>query len=115
MKNNTFFNNLSSEDKIRSEAIKTLYKFMSNTGRFSLLVTGERGTGKTRWIKQIVENLKEEKIKWCNKIVIASCASFSNDTMAEAELFGYNKGAFTGANEKGYDGLFKNANGHKFY
>ena len=95
----------------RQEALKDLYLFMKNTGRFSVLVLGERGTGKTKWIKEFQKKLNEEKIKWCNNIINASCASFGeNDLLAESELFGYDKGAYTGANPEGKDGLFLKAN-----
>ncbi|MBK9733188.1 MAG: sigma 54-interacting transcriptional regulator [Chitinophagaceae bacterium] len=67
--------------------------FLKNPGRFSILILGERGIGKTKWVKSItVEKLK--------KVVIqANCAAFSEDTMAESELFGHKKGSFTGAIE----------------
>ncbi len=76
--------------------------YLSNPGRFSVLIIGERGTGKT----QLVKNLASKT----EKVVVANCASFSDDTMAESELFGYQKGAFTGANND-KKGLFEEANG----
>lgn len=81
-----------------------LKSFLLNPGRFSVLILGERGTGKTRWVKQIAQDdLKK-------KIVTANCAAFSDDTMAESELFGHVKGAFTDAiTDK--KGLFQEANG----
>ena len=81
---------------------KHLEHFLSNPGRFSILIIGERGTGKTKLIKE----LSVEK----GGIIVANCASFSDDTMAESELFGHKKGAFTGANET-KKGLFEEANG----
>lgn len=76
--------------------------FLSNPGRFSILIIGERGVGKTKLIQELSEG-KE-------KVTVANCASFSDDTMAESELFGHRKGAFTGANEA-KKGLFEEANG----
>jgi len=85
--------------------INQLESYLSNPGRFSVLILGERGVGKTKWV--------QEKCK--EKLVIANCASFADDTMAESELFGYRKGAFTGANED-KNGLFKEAdNGALFF
>ena len=69
---------------------------------FSILLIGERGTGKTQ--------IASEASKNNEKFVTANCASFVDDTMAESELFGYEKGAFTGLKE-GKSGLFADANG----
>jgi len=73
------------------ELINQLESYLSNPGRFAVLILGERGVGKTKWV--------QDKCK--EKLVIANCASFADDTMAESELFGYKKGAFTGATEDG--------------
>lgn len=89
--------------------LKKLYKFMSNLGRFSVLVIGERGTGKSRAIKLIQEELKKQKAPWCNSFTEASCASFS-ETTAISELFGYKPYYFTDSDPKGKDGLFIKAN-----
>jgi len=66
---------------------------------FMVLILGERGIGKSR----LAENNKSKK-----NFVQANCASFSDDTMAESELFGHKKGAFTGANSD-KKGLFMEA------
>lgn len=68
---------------------------------FAILVLGERGIGKTHLV---------EENKGNDSFVEVNCASFDDDTKAESELFGYEKGAFTGA-EKQTDGLFHAANG----
>jgi len=44
---------LKSETKERAEAIKKLAGFLLNPGRFSVLVLGMRGTGKTYWLQEI--------------------------------------------------------------
>jgi transcriptional regulator with AAA-type ATPase domain len=69
---------------------------------FSILLLGERGTGKSR--------LAETATTKGNSFVPANCASFADDTMAESELFGYVKGAFTGADTDKL-GLIAEANG----
>ncbi len=74
---------------------------LSELRPFSILLLGERGTGKTSSVKSIAD-AKQIKME------IASCASYPDDTMAESILFGHQKGAFTGAIEK-QEGLFKRA------
>lgn len=69
---------------------------------FSILLVGERGIGKSQIANESVKNNKS--------FVQANCASFDDDNKAEAELFGYTKGAFTGAySDK--KGLLEEANG----
>lgn len=69
---------------------------------FSILLVGERGIGKSQIANESVKNNKS--------FVQANCASFDDDNKAEAELFGYAKGAFTGANSD-KKGLLEEANG----
>ena len=57
-----------------------------------VLITGERGTGKTT----IARRLHEESNRAGKEFVNLNCASLSQELL-EAELFGYEKGAFTGA------------------
>ncbi|MCB9230363.1 MAG: sigma 54-interacting transcriptional regulator [Bacteroidia bacterium] len=73
-----------------------------NSG-FAILILGPRGIGKTRMVQ---ENSEMGGLK----VVSANCASFADDTMAEAELFGFKRGAFTGATAD-KPGLFSEANG----
>ena len=73
-----------------------------NSG-FSILILGPRGIGKT----YMVEESSQVDLP---SLISANCASFADDNMAEAELFGYKKGAFTGANKES-DGLFLSASG----
>lgn len=69
---------------------------------FSIMLLGERGTGKS----QIAQSAQKDIH---HPLVSANCASFDTDSKAEAELFGYEKGAFTGANTKGAKGLLEEA------
>lgn len=71
----------------------------------SILLEGETGTGKTYMAKKIHENSlrKEEKFFEVN------CGAIPQN-LIESELFGYEKGAFTGADKNGKMGLFELAN-----
>lgn len=74
---------------------------------FAILILGERGTGKSKLIEEF--EAKGRKTSHVN------CASFDDDNKAESELFGYKKGAFTGANTD-QPGLFHEArNGILFF
>ena len=57
-----------------------------------VLIVGERGTGKTT----IARRLHELSPRSTREFVSVNCASFSSELL-ESELFGYEKGAFTGA------------------
>lgn len=70
-----------------------------------ILITGERGTGKTTIARQIHDlSIRSER-----EFVGVNCASFSSELL-ESELFGYEKGAFTGAVAP-KAGLFETAGG----
>lgn len=72
----------------------------------TILLRGESGTGKELFAKAI-QNLSNRKNK---SFVTLNCAALP-DSLIESELFGYEKGSFTGAAEGGKDGLFKEADG----
>lgn len=70
----------------------------------SVLVTGENGTGK-ELIARMIHNLSGRKRF---AFIGVNCAAIP-DTLIESELFGYEKGAFTGANKQ-KKGKFESAN-----
>jgi transcriptional regulator with AAA-type ATPase domain len=72
---------------------------------FSILLIGERGIGKSK-----IASEAKQKFDPQSPFVEANCASFDEDSKAESELFGYEKGAFTGANAVKI-GLLEAANG----
>lgn len=71
----------------------------------SLLITGETGTGKELFAHAVHENSNRA----ANNFIVVDCAALP-ETLIESTLFGYTKGAFTGA-EKSKEGLIKQANG----
>ncbi len=71
----------------------------------SVLVLGESGTGKER-IADCIHNLSPRKAK---SLVKVNCATLPA-TLIESELFGHEKGSFTGAHDKRI-GKFEQANG----
>ena len=71
----------------------------------TVLITGETGTGKELVAHAIHENSKRAGIP----LVTVNCATLT-DTIAASELFGHERGAFTGAHER-HLGHFEAANG----
>lgn len=72
----------------------------------TVLITGETGVGKEEIAKLIYRNSNRES----KQFIKINCGSIPK-TLIEAELFGYEKGAFTGANKDGKMGLFEVADG----
>jgi psp operon transcriptional activator len=70
-----------------------------------VLVIGERGTGK----ELIAERLHRLSPRWGGPLISLNCAALP-ENLIDAELFGYEAGAFTGA-QKPRSGRFEDADG----
>jgi psp operon transcriptional activator len=70
-----------------------------------VLVVGERGTGK----ELIAERLHRLSARWDGPLITMNCAALP-ETLIEAELFGHEAGAFTGAT-RAREGRFEEADG----
>ena len=71
----------------------------------NVLITGETGTGKELFAWAIHHNSRRS----AKRFVVVDCAALP-ETLVESTLFGFERGAFTGA-EKSHNGLIKRADG----
>ncbi|MBZ5503330.1 MAG: sigma-54 dependent transcriptional regulator [Acidobacteriia bacterium] len=90
-----------------SPKMRDIFELIQNIAPQSsrVLITGESGTGKELVARAIHENSARSK----KPFITINCGAFP-ETLLESELFGYVKGAFTGANEN-RRGLFQAADG----
>ena len=77
--------------------------------KMPIILYGERGTGK-ELVAKAIHNYGPRK---SGSFVAFNCTAVT-ETIAEAELFGYKRGSFTGAH-KDRKGLFQEANGGTLY
>ncbi|MFH0899889.1 MAG: sigma-54 dependent transcriptional regulator [Pseudomonadota bacterium] len=88
-----------------SEALRRLAAVVERAGSrdITVLITGESGTGK----ELVARALVKASPRMGKPFVRFNCAALPRD-LAEAELFGHSKGAFTGAS-RARSGLFREA------
>lgn len=77
----------------------------------NVLITGPTGSGKTYFAHAMNQFAKNKKVISNEKLTTFNCADYAhNQQLLMSHLFGYVKGAFTGANED-HEGLIQQANG----
>jgi DNA-binding NtrC family response regulator len=97
----------SNEGYFKTPSIEKIYdnaRKVAMTDEVTVLILGASGTGKENLAKHIHQHsIRKEK-----PYIAINCSAFS-DSLLESRLFGYKKGAFTGA-DKDTSGLFEQAN-----
>ncbi|PIZ67798.1 MAG: hypothetical protein COY19_04905 [Candidatus Marinimicrobia bacterium CG_4_10_14_0_2_um_filter_48_9] len=90
-----------------SPAMQNVLRLVGDLAKtdFSVLIQGENGTGK----ELIARALHQNSRRASRPFVAINCAALP-DSLVESELFGYEKGAFTGAGQR-HLGKFEQANG----
>ena len=91
----------------RNPYMLEIFGLMENIAKYftSVLITGETGTGKDV-VARAIHGLSPYRDR---PLVICDCAAIP-ENLFESELFGYKKGAFTGA-DRDKHGLFEEADG----
>jgi two-component system response regulator PilR (NtrC family) len=91
----------------QSEGLRRLLDIVQRiaSARTTVLITGESGTGKER-VARAIHQQSERRDK---PFVVVNCGAIP-ETLIEAELFGHEKGAFTGATSS-RAGMFRAAEG----
>jgi len=97
------FDNIIGKSQPMQEIFKTVKKVADSQS--TILVRGESGTG-----KEVIARAIHLSSSRCDKAFVAVNCSSLPDTLLESELFGYEKGAFTGA-VKTKEGRFELAKG----
>ncbi len=90
-----------------SPQMKRVYDLIRRvaTTKTNILISGESGTGK----ELVARAIHEQSLRGDKPFVVINCAGIP-ETLIESELFGYKKGAFTGASTD-KAGLFEAADG----
>jgi transcriptional regulator with PAS, ATPase and Fis domain len=99
------FDDIIGEDQ-RLKDLKFLAAQIAHHKNTTVLISGESGTGKELFAHAIHNSSCRSPFPF----VRVNCAAIP-ENLLEAELFGYEKGAYTGANKEGKLGKFELANG----
>ena len=103
----TDFNGIIGKSSLLQSAFRKLQ--LVSPDETSVLILGESGTGKER-IAQTIHKLSPRKSK---PLITVNCAALPL-TLIESELFGHERGSFTGANERRI-GKFEQADGGSIF
>ena len=96
----TTFQDIICQDPLSRRLVSTAKKYAKSGG--TIVIRGETGTGK----EVFASSIHNESSRSDGPFVAINCAVF-NENLIESELFGYEKGAFTGALSSGKQGLFE--------
>lgn len=97
------FDSIYTENISMKRVISLARKYAQYDG--NIMITGESGTGK----ELFAQSIHNEGQRRNGPFVAVNCASVPRE-LVESELFGYEKGAFTGAKREGNPGKFELAN-----
>ena len=94
-------------ERIGARPVRDIDDIMARVARsrVTVLITGETGVGKDKLAHRIHDNSPRA----AKPLVAVNCAAFT-ETLIDSELFGHERGAFTGA-DKAKQGLFEAADG----
>ena len=101
------YDDIIGESTVHLEVLKSIDKFAKSAK--VVLISGETGTGK----ELVARALHAENPYAMHRMVIVNCAGIA-ESLTENELFGHEKGAFTGADQQ-HIGLFETASGSTLF
>ncbi|KUO74119.1 MAG: hypothetical protein APF77_11750 [Clostridia bacterium BRH_c25] len=95
-----YFKDIICKDAKTKLIVKIAKKYAKSNS--TIIIYGESGTGK----EVFASSIHNESLRANGPFVAINCASF-NENLIQSELFGYEKGSFTGASSSGKKGLFE--------
>jgi transcriptional regulator of acetoin/glycerol metabolism len=98
------FSDIVGRSPLLSKTLRIAQSYSQKDG--NVLIQGETGTGK----EMLARAIHSGSGRSAGPFVAVNCAAIPVD-LAESELFGYERGAFTGAKTEGHAGRFETAHG----